>query len=161
MKRTFLLAICLFVISVATYAQDSTSNSSVNSTEKFSKTCLTVGILNGGGSLLGVDLETLVSERIGIQGGCGLVGYDFGLNYHLKPGIRSSLISLSYWHQGIGSTFYQSLVGPSYIFRAKKYFTAQIGLGYILEKGPAYTSTSTVNTPVILTYSIGLCFPLQ
>ena len=120
---------------------------------------ITVGFLQGGGSLIGGDLEILLSDRLGIQGGIGMFAYGFGLNYHLKPGISSSFLSFGYWHQGLGSTFVQSLVGPSFVFRAKEIFTAQIGLGAILQRGPAYV-TSDVEVPMILTYSIGLYFPI-
>ncbi len=120
---------------------------------------LSVGILNGGGGLVGADFEALLSNRVGLQLGAGLVSYSVGLNYHLKPGIRSSFLSLSYWHQGLGDNFAQSVFGPSYVFRGKKWFTAQIGLGYVLDRGPAFPATME-QTPVILTYSIGVYFVL-
>lgn len=50
----------------------------------------TVGLLQGGGSLIGVDLEVLATEKIGIQLGAGLVGYGAAINYHPKGGFRSS-----------------------------------------------------------------------
>jgi len=125
----------------------------------FKTKAITVGFLQGGGALIGGDLEILLSDRLGIQGGMGMFAYGFGLNYHLKPGINSSFLSFGYWHQGLGSTFVQSLVGPSFVFRAKKIFTFQIGLGAILERGPAYV-TSAVEVPMILTYSIGMYFPI-
>ena len=120
---------------------------------------LTIGILQGGGSLVGADFETLVSKQVGMQFGAGLVGFGAGINYHFKPSIRSSFISLQYWHQGFGTGYTQSLVGPTYVFRAKKWFTAQIGLGYILGYGPAWPATSA-KSPVILMYSIGAYFPI-
>ncbi|MFO7370646.1 MAG: hypothetical protein R6X09_10285, partial [Bacteroidales bacterium] len=80
------------------------------------------------------------------------------VNFHLKPDVRSSFVSIQYWHQGIEENFAQSLIGPSFVFRAKRIFTAQIGLGFVLEKGPAWPSSET-QPPVILTYSLGLFFP--
>jgi len=66
---------------------------------------ITIGILQGGGSLVGFDLEFLLTDRFGFQVGAGFVGYGAGLNYHFKPSIRSSFISLQYWNQGIGRSF--------------------------------------------------------
>jgi hypothetical protein len=117
-----------------------------------------VGVLNGGGSLIGLDMEYKVGRTFGLQVGAGLVGVGAGLNFHLKPTLRSSFVSLQYWHQGIGDSYTQSLVGPSFVFRARKIFTAQIGIGYALEKGPAWDD-SIEQPGVMLTYSIGLYFP--
>jgi hypothetical protein len=119
---------------------------------------LTIGVLEGGGSLVGFDYETLLTKNFGLQLGMGLVGFGAGLNHHFRPGIRTSFMSLQYWHQGFGETYTQSLLGPSYVFRAKKFFTCQIGFGFALEKGPAWPET-TVQPPVMLTYAVGGYFP--
>ena len=123
------------------------------------KSCITVGILQGGGSLVGADFEALVSNKVGFQIGAGLVGFGAGMNFHFKPTVRSSFISLQYWHQGFGTGYAQSLLGPSFVYRAPRWFTAQIGLGYVLGYGPAWTS-SVAKSPVILMYSIGAYFPI-
>lgn len=123
------------------------------------RTCITVGILEGGGSLVGFDMEVLVSERVGLQAGSGFVGLGGGINYHFKPTIRSSFLSLQYWHQGFGETYTQSVFGPSYVFRAKKIFTFQAGIGYALEEGPAWPADME-QPPVMLMYAIGLYFPI-
>lgn len=122
------------------------------------KTSITAGILQGGGSLLGADLEFLITKQFGFQLGAGFVGYGAGLNYHLKPSIRSSFISLQYWHQGVNQSFAQSLIGPNFVYRSKKWFTCQIGLAAALEKGPAMAD-DYVQPPVMLMYSIGAYFP--
>jgi len=119
---------------------------------------ITIGILQGGGSLIGADIEFLLTNRFGIQIGAGLVGFGGGLNYHFKPSIRSSFISLQYWNQGIGDSFAQNAIGPNFVFRGKKWFTAQIGLGVPLEKGPAMPD-DFVQPPVMLMYSIGAYIP--
>lgn len=121
---------------------------------------ITVGFLNGGGALIGFDMEIMVSKRFGIQIGGGYIGYGAGVNFHFSPRINSSFLSIQYWNQGHESSFVQSLIGPSLVFRARKLLTAQIGLGYVLERGPAYPES--LGTPsAILTYSIGLFFPLK
>lgn len=98
---------------------------------------ITIGILQGGGSMVGADVEFLLTDRFGLQIGAGYVGFGGGLNYHFKPSIRSSFISLQYWNQGIGDSFSQNVIGPNFVYRGKKWFTAQIGLGVPLKKGPA------------------------
>lgn len=118
----------------------------------------TFGILQGGGALVGVDLEVLATNRFGIQAGAGLVAFGAGLNYHLKPGIRSSFISLQYWNQGMGSRFVQSAVGPSFVYRGKKWFTCQLGLGKTIKKGPQFPADKEF-PPIMLLYSIGAYVP--
>jgi len=153
MKKTIIMSF-LLILSVNFFAQTVSENFP---TEK--RTSLTVGFLQGGGSLVGADFEALLTDRFGVQIGAGLVGYGAALNYHLKPSIRSSFLSLMYWHQGSGDSFTQSMIGPSYVFRGRRWFTAQIGLGFALDKGPAYPTTMT-QPPVMLMYSIGAYFPL-
>lgn len=123
------------------------------------KNALTIGILQGGGSLVGVDFETLLTDRFGVQFGAGYIGFGGGLNYHLKRSIRSSFISLQYWNQGIGSTFTQNIIGTSFVFRGKRWFTFQAGLGVPLQEGPALPRDYE-QPPVMLIYSIGAYFPI-
>ncbi|MGZ5242944.1 MAG: hypothetical protein ACXWEY_16355 [Bacteroidia bacterium] len=122
--------------------------------EKTETTCVTIGIFQGGGSLVGVDIEFLIANRFGIQGGAGFLGYGAGLNYHFKPELRSSFLSLVYWHQGVGNTYTQSIVGPTIVYRSKKWFTAQFGIGQRVGEGPALPE-SIKDTKVMLLYSIG------
>ena len=157
MKKTFIL-IFVSVVYLSMNAQGTQSQQQSESNNQ-GKASLSVGLLQGGGGLVGADFEALLSNRVGFQLGAGLVSYSLGLNYHLKPGIRSSFLSLAYWHQGVGSSFVQSVLGPSYVFRGRKWFTAQIGLGYVLDRGPAFSDTMQ-KTPVLLTYSIGAYFVL-
>ena len=162
MKRSCnVLFILLLVASISLNAQDyyQADYKETNSLEAVSTSCITVGILKGGGSLIGADLEFLLSEKIGAQIGGGLVGYGGGINFHLKPGIRSSFISVQYWNQGIGGTFVQSLVGPNFVYRSKKWFTFQIGLGALLEIGEENIYDEGEVPDVILTYAIGAYFP--
>ncbi|HAF27828.1 MAG TPA: hypothetical protein DCG75_02165 [Bacteroidales bacterium] len=120
--------------------------------------CVTIGILQGGGALVGADFEFLISNRVGFQAGIGYIAFGAAINYHLKPTIRSSFISFNYWNQGIGPSFAQNLVGASFVFRGKRWFTAQIGLGVPLEKGPAMPDDYE-QSPIMLTYSIGAYIP--
>jgi hypothetical protein len=126
--------------------------------EYIPRTAITVGILQGGGSLVGFDLETLLGRNVGIQVGAGIVGFGAGLNFHFRPDIRSSFISMQYWNQGFGESHSQSLMSANYVFRARKIFTFQIGLGFPLDKGPAWPE-SMEQPPVMLTYAVGVYFP--
>lgn len=157
MKKVLFLILIAFLS--LTLNSQNIQEETINESNNAEQASLSVGVLRGGGGLVGADFEILLSRQLGFQLGAGLVSYGFGLNYHLKPGVRSSFLSLSYWHQGAGEGFVQSMVGPSYVFRGKRWFTAQIGLGYILERGPAYPE-NVEKTPVILTYSIGAYFVL-
>ena len=87
----------------------------------------------------------------------------------MKDGIRSSSFAINYWRQGIGDYYVQSLLGPAYIYRGKKWFTFSIGYGLVVEKGPYYeqnlktiaeiTGTPPTDVPGMLTYSVGAYFP--
>jgi len=154
MKKLTILLINFFLVGLFTYGQDS------QITEE-PRTAITIGILNGGGSLVGADFEVMATKRIGIQAGAGYMGFGAGLNYHLKPSIRSSMISLQYWHQGFGDLYTQSVVGPSFVLRAKKIFTAQLGLGFAIEEGPAWPEDKMDQPPVMLLYSIGIYLPFE
>ncbi len=129
------------------------------STDEQKGAAVTVGILQGGGSLLGVDFEVLVSDQIGVQIGGGLVGFGTGLNFHIKPAIRSSFISLQYWHQGAGDSFAQNIISGNFVFRSKKWFTCQIGFGKIITQGSAMPDRYK-NNEYMLTYAIGAYFPV-
>lgn len=146
MKKLLLIVVAFF-LSTAILAQ-------VDSLKKEKNSFVTIGILQGGGSLVGLDYEFLLTNNIGLQAGAGIFGFGGGFNYHFRPSIRSSLISLQYWHQGIGDSFAQSAIGPNYIFRGNKWFTFQIGLGLPLDKGPAMPDDFK-QPPVMLLYSIG------
>lgn len=122
------------------------------------RSAVTIGVLQGGGGIVGVDVEWLLSNRVGMQVGAGLMSFGAGLNYHLKPSIRSSFITFQYWHQGFGDAFSQSAVGPSFVYRGKKWFTCQLGLGLPLEIGPGMPK-DYVKPPVMLLYSIGAYIP--
>lgn len=150
------------------YYPDSLANSAtqVNPGQELSsskidgpKTAITIGILQGGGSLIGGDYEILLSDQFGVQVGAGLIGFGAGLNYHFRENdIRSSFLSLQLWNQGLGESFAQRVMGPVYVYRSKKWFTASLGIGAVLDRGPGFPD-NLERTPIILMYSIGAYFP--
>ncbi|MCL2683518.1 MAG: hypothetical protein FWE63_08610 [Bacteroidales bacterium] len=133
-------------------------------TEPPKRTSINVGVLMGGGGLIGADLEFLVSKQVGLQLGAGLGSMGFGVNYHFKPNIRSSFVSIQYLHQGFGDNHYASYLGPMFTFRARKIFQFGIGFGTILSTGPgwerAWRGKDEPSTSVALLYNIGMYFPL-
>ncbi|MFW5850793.1 MAG: hypothetical protein ACOCWB_01065 [Bacteroidota bacterium] len=151
MKQIFIMI--LICISANLFSQEEQVS---ELTEK--RNSITIGILQGGGSIIGADMEFLLTDRFGFQIGAGLVGFGGGLNYHFKPSIRSSFISLQYWNQGIGDSFAQNVIGPNIVYRGEEWFTAQIGLGVPLEKGPAMPDDFE-QPPVMLMFSIGAYIP--
>jgi len=126
------------------------------------RTSINVGVLMGGGSLIGADLEFLVGKRIGLQLGAGISSVGLGINCHLQPCINSQFVSIQYWHQGFGDNHYASYLGPTYNFRARKILQLGVGFGAVLTKGPMWKTTYTDKNepPFVLIYNIGLFFPL-
>lgn len=153
MKKLF-ISILIFAVSANLFAQwvehEETTFRELN--------CITVGILNGGGSLIGVDLEFLIYNKLSAQIGAGLIGFGAGINWHFKPTLQSSFVSLQYYNQGIGDNFVQKAIGPAFVFRAKRLFTFQFGWASILERGPAYP-TNIAKQDFMLTYAVGIYKP--
>lgn len=147
-----ILIMTLIFISTNIFSQEKVSE------EPEKRSSITIGVLQGGGSLLGADIGFLLTDRFGYQIGAGFIGFGGGLNLHLKPSIRSSFISLQYWNQGIGDYFAQSIIGLNFVYRGNKWFSAQIGFGMTLDEGPAWPD-HIKQPPVLLMYSIGVYTP--
>lgn len=94
-----------------------------------------VGFLQGGGSLLGADLEVLAVDRFAVQAGAGYMGYGAAVNFHFEPTLRSHYLSLAYWHQGFSPDLSQQAAGLTFGFRSFEWLTAQLGIGYVLYRG--------------------------
>ena len=149
MKKILLIALLsLFVLQVSAQRVPSEKRMSI-----------AAGVLQGGGGIVGADFEFMIGNHFSAQAGMGVVSFGAGINYHFKPFINSSMISLMYWHQGLGDTYTQAVLGPVYTFRAPKVFQFQIGLGARVGEGPALPESSK-NVPMMLLYSIGVYFPL-
>jgi hypothetical protein len=157
MKKNFTI-ILLLSFSAGIFAQQ-TDVGVETGTPITKRAAITAGFLQGGGSLVGFDFEYLVAPKFGLQVGAGYIGFGGGINYHLKPEINSSFVSLAYWHQGIGESFAQDAIGGVFTFRARKFLSASLGLGIPLSRGPALDPDFT-QPPVMLLYSIGLYLPL-
>ncbi len=126
------------------------------------KFSLAAGYGFGAATFIGLDIEYLFANRFGFQIGGGALGASAALNYHLSSTIRSSFLSLQYNIYGIGTDktwgYQRTTIGPAIVFRGRRWFSAQVGLGYILDKGPAYNDISTL--PVVLSVGIGGYIPL-
>ena len=120
----------------------------------------TVGIFQGGGSIVGFDFEQLITKNVGLSVGAGFLAYGASVHYHFKPSITSSSLAINYWHQGLGTSYVQSVFGPSYVAKLSKRFSAQLGLGGIIDKGPLFSEAyKNTNEPdFLLIYSLGVYF---
>jgi hypothetical protein len=98
---------------------------------------VSTGFFMGGGSLLGAEVEYMVSgSRWGVQAGAGLSSVIAGVTCHLKPRINSSFASIQYWYWQIwqpGNAI--AVVGPVLTYRAPRYFQAGLGFSYALYHG--------------------------
>ena len=148
--KKFVLIVLVALFSVQLMAQR------IPSEKKMS---ISACVLQGGGGLVGADFEYLFSNHFSVQAGVGLFSCGAAVNYHFKPYINSSMLSLTYWHQGFGDAHTQSVFGPVYTFRAPKVFQFQIGMGYRVDEGPNLPEANK-KVPVMLLYSIGVYFPI-
>ncbi|MDR2906626.1 MAG: hypothetical protein LBU91_01380 [Bacteroidales bacterium] len=159
-KKLICTLVCFCTISAGACFGQQIRRNDASSMENQKRTSINVGVLMGGGSLLGTDLEFLLAQRVGLQVGAGISSVGAGLNIHLKPQINSSFVSVAYWHQGFSDNHYASYLGPMFVYRAKKIFQAGIGLGAVTSKGPKWNPDGKSDVNAILLYSIGVYFPL-
>ena len=124
------------------------------------RTSINVGVFMGGGGIVGGDLEFLIGKRLGLQFGAGFPSFGLGFNYHLKPYINSSFVSLQYCHIGFGENNVGATLGPMFIFRAKKIFQAGVGWGAVVSKGALWEEAYKEEVSMLLHFNIGLYFPL-
>jgi hypothetical protein len=121
--------------------------------------CVTGAIQQNGESV--INFEAVILNELCFQIGAGNYGMGGSLNYHIKEPIRSSFFSLQYWGEGFGTSNYQRLIGPSFTYRGNCWFTAQVGLGYCLDRGfkckinPGFEAGTV---PVVLTCSAGVYY---
>ncbi len=154
MKKVCIL-ICFSVFVLGGFSQNYVPSTFDSIPEPEKRNCITIGIMQGGGSMIGVDMEFLLIDKLGAQIGAGIVGFGGGLNYHFKPTLRSSFMSLGYWHQGFEESFTQNAVGLTWVFRGKKWFTFQIGAGIPIEQSDEMEDKYG-DSPFMLLYSIGV-----
>ena len=131
--RGLVIALLLATTMISVSAQDSHPN--------LKNTSITIGLLQGGGALIGMDFEKMIKQQWSLQTGFGAIGFGAGLNYHLKPQINSNFVSIQLWNQGLlGDDLSQRIVGITYSFRGESSgVTGQIGLGYTIKRSEALT----------------------
>lgn len=160
--KKFLFIVLLAVLAIPMMAEENGTSLLAQTKGRVpsdKKCAIEVGFLNGGGGLVGVDFEYLVWDRLSVQAGIGAVSFGGAVNYHFKPYINSSMVSLVYMHQGVGNSYTASWLGPMYTFRAPKIFQVSGGLGLKVGDGPAATS-ETLKSSASLLFTIGVYFPL-
>ena len=162
MKNLLLLAtmFCCTMIVQPCFGQEGIAIPEGYTTEPPKRTAINAGVFMGGGGLVGIDLEFLVGRQIGLQLGAGFPSLGFALNYHFKPQINSSFVSLQYCQLGFGENNVASTLGPMFTFRAKKILQAGIGYGVVVNKGPFWDQAYKEDVSMLLFFNIGMFFPL-
>lgn len=122
------------------------------------QTVIMIGYGNGGGSILGADIETLVSPHIGVQAGAGFLGFNAGVNYHFKPKIHAPYISLQYWYNGISNAYAYQSIGPFIGLRFLKFVNLTAGYSYLLDTGPNAIN-KIEDSKFVFSYTVGVYFP--
>jgi hypothetical protein len=143
-------------------AQEYVGDSKPSQTQTFEpKTSISLGLLHAG-SIIGVDLEFLLVDYVGLQIGAGFIGFDAGLTLHVQPEIRSSYFLFNFVQTGTGDVYLKMLNG-SFVYRSNKWFQASVGVAFPQECSVTMANEAfDGNVPdVLLTYSIGAYFPLK
>jgi opacity protein-like surface antigen len=113
---------------------------------------INIGLGLGGSNIAGVDVEYRFLRfypirNVSVQAGLGYTGFDAGVNYRLGEfaKVGTLTLGLQYRYTGFGNDdtwgYSTSNIGPVVIFRGGRWFVAQIGAGYILNKGEAYSGS--------------------
>ena len=95
----------------------------------------TVGILQGGGGIIGVDYESMINNKWGVSVGLGAPSFGASVHYHFEPSIASNSIALTYWNQGFESSNSVTYLGITHVWRMKSGWSAQLGISTILHMG--------------------------
>jgi hypothetical protein len=131
-----------------------------NQIKREEKQTITIGLFAGGGGIVGVEFETLITDRIGFQIGMGLPSLQAAMNFHFKDNIRSSFISLQYNNIGfLGDNLLVNTIGPAYVYRGSKWFMLSAGIGAAIEYGKAFP-TGLEKSPLLISFSIGGYIPI-
>ena len=116
------------------------------------KSMITIGVLNGGGGLIGIDYKRHLFKKFSAQIGWGWDSYIVGVllpvnptitNYWSKktylnqPSIVRPSIFLSFYNKSISKIDWnQQGIGLSYVMPSPRTkYTLQIGIGYIMYQG--------------------------
>ena len=124
----------------------------------------TIGFLQGGGGLIGIDHEQLISDRWGVSVGIGLLSYGAAIHYHTEPSLVSNSIALTLWNQGFSKSNSARYLGLVYVFRSKTSgWSGQLGMGSVLHvsqniKSEFESSYGTTIPSVVALYSFGYMF---
>ena len=146
MKKYLLVALLLAAFSVGAMAQREPSPK---------KCAISAGVLQGGGGLVGVDFEAMIGSHFSAQAGVGLLSFGVGVNYHFKPFINSSMVSLVYWHQGLGDSHTVGWVGPQYTYAGSFVYYMLL---YNLSWGGDQSSAWSTPYSAPISIRVGYCF---
>lgn len=152
MKLKYISIIIFLFCSVFAYSQDYFPNDTLEKKETIHlhKYTISSGFMHGGGAIIGTDLEYLFNNRFGAQVGLGFHAVGMGLNYHIASGPNTSFFTIQYRNEISNS---QQSIGPAFVFRAKRLFTAQAGVGVLLGNNDY---SKPISSYTIITYAIGL-----
>ena len=147
-KKVVLVFMSVFILWSYCYSNEEVINN------KSGNYAISYGILQGGGALLGADVEILIYKNVGTQLGAGIIGGGGVLTVHLKKTLQSSYFTLSFWNRGltlnqsntVDFTNFKSIFGPTFVYRSKKGFTVQVGSGI--------ENNSLINNDILLGYTI-------
>jgi hypothetical protein len=123
----------------------------------------TVGILQGGGGIVGVDYESMINNKWGVSVGLGVPSFGASVHYHFEPSITSNSIALNYWKQGFESSNSVTYLGITHVWRMTSGWSAQLGISSIVHEGEEFKRTAkrlghNVDVNYALLYSIGYMF---
>jgi hypothetical protein len=149
MKLFISILFFAFLLPISNYSKESIINNKVDK-KNF---CVTLGYHQGGGSLIGADLELYSKHYVGIHAGAGIRGLGFGFNVHFNEDVNSSFISLQYWNQNNEKIRREYLGGV--ICLRYYYFSIQYGLGYPLNHGPESVALPDISNML----AVGLYYP--
>jgi len=134
-----------------------------NDTINIDKTrCISLGILEGGGALLGFDFEQMILRPVSAQVGAGFFGdaFDMGLNVHFTKSIDSPFLSFQYCIQQYQDNPKRCILGASMVYRGLKMFTCMVGYGREIHSS-FLGSTTPEGNPNMIIFAVGIYAPFH
>jgi hypothetical protein len=111
--------------------------------------------IGAGASALGFDHERLLDDHMGFQFGVGFLGFDAGLTWHFKRGIRTSHAVLGYYHYGFaGDVFAGGAIGVSLVGRNAGLVSGQFGFGSTIIAGSSDRGLRSGQPVIILSLTV-------
>lgn len=113
---------------------------------------LTVGFRKGYSTFVGVELEYLISPKVGIEVGGGYKGFGTAINFHFDQDIHSSAFKIFYAKTKTKPLLNPHQIGMAVNLRFARFVSLHAGAAYAIGENFGVDSSSRVIYPIGIGY---------